>query len=70
MYWLRYFWRVVVLGKRWQVTYVKGVYHHHPAHDLMRHEAVDCVCGPEVCDCEEECGDVFHWSLDAREGMR
>ena len=47
-------------------------YHTFPNRDLMRHEATDCWCGPNVtlehCEPDVDCWHYEHHSLDAREG--
>jgi hypothetical protein len=67
---LKRIYNVVILGKRWRTANIAGVFHTWPARDTIRHEANNCPCGPQQCDCDEDCTEQLHWSLDAREGMR
>jgi hypothetical protein len=67
---LKRIYNVVILGKRWRTRNVHGIWHTWPVKDAMRHEVVNCPCGPQQCDCEDDCTEQLHWSLDAREGMR
>ena len=64
----------IIQRKGWLCTNYGNEHHEYPNHDHMRHEAVDCPCGPEVGMSTDQDGDsvwvVSHWSLDAREGKQ
>lgn len=64
----------IIQRKGWLCRDVGMEHHEYPNHDRMRHEAVDCPCGPEQRMSRDEDGEsiwvVSHWSLDAREAER
>jgi hypothetical protein len=71
--WMLKQWRMRVRRTYWIVSEdVDDQHHMYPNRDLIRHEAVDCPCGPSPELYSHGDGDCWHYthhSLDAREAQ-